>query len=134
MTICDFLEPPSKQEWYTEIFEHGWGGSDGSSCSLDAIQGIVIGVTSPHHMYSNLPANLHDWRYQRIRRLGLTELHRKAADLGYYVDCLSAVSHLTGARGWLARQQCRTRYWVLRGLAAYAAKGKVHKLVLGRWA
>jgi len=130
-TLQEFLRAPTDGEWYDEVIKEGWAGPDGSSCSTDKIHGILIGMTSRQWFFADLPANLHDWRYQRIRRLGLSEIHRKAADLGYYVDCLERCRGLTGWKWWSARRRCKYRYMVLRLAAAYAAKGPHHRLKLG---
>jgi hypothetical protein len=121
ITLEKFLSAPTLTEWQREIDEHGWCGPDGSSCSLDDVQGIRIGITSPSYKHNGLPANRHDWHYQLGRRFKLPERFRVAADVAYRDGCSEMTAHLIGLSGWLARIQCRARYFILRhfGMGAW---------------
>lgn len=117
-----FLRHPTPSQWNREIRVYGWSGPDGSSCSRDNIEGVVIGSDIPRHEDSTLPANLHDWRYQQGRRKKLPQSFRKAADEGYRDGCLERVSHLVGFSGWKARKRCHIRYRALRWFGRRAWK------------
>jgi hypothetical protein len=125
MTISleEFLKIPNQEEWQREQDDHLWLGPDGSSSSLDDVQGIRIGISSPSFKRNHdeagviYPASLHDWRYQLGRRLRLPERYRKAADEGYRAGCRRKTSHLIGFSGTIARWQCAFRYWMLRHFA-----------------
>lgn len=116
-----FIAHPTKERWNKEI-EKGWSGPDGSSKSFDTIFGVRIGETSTDHRDAHLPANLHDWRYQMLRRLrvsgwpleflnGLQAL----ADMEYRKGCIRRVDlALDGFRVHLAKVTAWRRWSVLR--------------------
>ncbi len=114
-SIEQFLFPPTWTEWEAELRD-GWTGPDGSSNSLDDIEGVRIGITSRAHKYSKLAANQHDWLYRLGRKHLLGREFRKAADAMYRDMCLKHVSILVGWNGWKARRRCSIRYGVLRVL------------------
>lgn len=111
---------PTKEEWSAEL-RSGWGGSNGSSCSLDNIEGVVIG-TSTHEYSPQYPANWHDFLYRVIRRLYVIGkisgderyYFQLAADQAHYAALLDSVAHLVGINGWLARKRAVVRYYALR--------------------
>ena len=119
---------PLERHWAAEL-RSGWPGPDGSSCSLDNVEGIKIGETTREYR-PDLPANLHDFRYRVIRRLykwGLitdaeaSEL-RLLADLEHYEKLMESVSILVGWNGWKARQRVRARYYALRAFGRGSAR------------
>lgn len=111
---------PTEEQWQAEL-NSGWKGSNGSSCSLDNIEGIVIGTTTKEYS-PNLPANWHDFLYRTIRRLyyqGLLDddsryYFQLAADHAHYAALLDSVTHLVGINGWIARKRAEIRYYALR--------------------
>jgi len=111
---------PTNDEWLAEL-DSGWKGSNGSSCSLDNIEGVVIGTTTRNYT-PNLPANWHDFLYRTIRRLlalgKITDTERYyfqlAADQAHYAALLDSVAHLVGINGWIARKRAEIRYYALR--------------------
>jgi hypothetical protein len=133
LSLEDFLEIPTEEEWQREIDVHGWTGPDGSSSSTDDIEGIRIGVTSPSYEFATLPANLHDWRYQLARRLRLPAPWRRAADAGYRDGCLACVAILIGFSGRVARRRARARYWILRaaGWRAWRTRDSLPRWIWG---
>lgn len=121
MDSAHFLRRPTKEAWRAEL-NGGWNGPDGSSWSFDSIFGVRIGKTSVQHRYAHLPANLHDWRYQQLRRLlaggvprkVLRRLQRKA-DREYRLDCIESVRKaLIGWRAYLVKPFAWHRYYWLR--------------------
>jgi hypothetical protein len=121
MDPAHFLRRPTKEAWRAELVK-GWHGPNGSSWSFDSIFGVRIGKTSVQYRYASLPANLHDWRYQQLRRLQAGGTPRKVlrrlqqkADLEYRLDCISRVRQaLIGWRVAVARLTAWRRYFVLR--------------------
>lgn len=109
---------PTETEWKAEL-ESGWPGSNGSSASLDNIEGIRIGSTTTAYT-PDLPANLHDFHYRVLRRLRLVlsrktrRAMRRAADAEHLEGLLRDVAILVGWNGWKARQRARVRWVVLR--------------------
>jgi hypothetical protein len=111
---------PSPEHWACELAS-GWQGSDGSSASLDDIEGIRVGKTGRDYL-PGLPANLHDFHYRVIRRLAARQMiddrtrraMRAAADLRHYTGLLAQVSVLIGWSGWKARRRAGARYQALR--------------------
>ena len=120
MTVVEFLEVPTHERWIDEIDRYGWPGPNGSSASLDDIQGIRIGISSAsfrenHDPTGTLyPASLHDYRHQLGRRLRLPFPYSLPADEAYRDGCLRRTRNLIGFSGWVARRQCAWRYRVLR--------------------
>lgn len=114
------LLEPGEIAWESEL-RSGWPGPDGSSCSLDNVEGIKIGETTRDYR-PDLPANLHDFRYRVIRRLRAWNLIdskqaaelRALADQEHYTKLMESVSILVGWNGWKARQRVRARYYALR--------------------
>jgi hypothetical protein len=100
--------------------------SDGSSASLDDIEGIRIGISEnpPRWRKPALPASLHDYRYFCARTQKVIPWTRQEADAEYRDGCLRCVSVLVGFSGWKARRRCWLRYYGLRiaGRAAYGHK------------
>lgn len=119
-----FLRLPTPVEWRREFKYFDWEGPDGSSCSLDDIEGIRIGTTSTNIADLRYPANLHDWRYQQGRRKRLSDVFRKVADQDYLDGCLGRTFLLVGFSGWKARKRCWIRYFGLRVFGRFAWKGK----------
>ena len=115
MQIEEFMQIPTKEQWASELAQ-GWEGPDGSSCSTDHIMGIRIGITSPCYGYIDLPANLHDWRYQLGRRFDLSEAHRRAADIAYRKDCIREIKESLDGKMMTAIGIFRSwvRYYALR--------------------
>jgi len=117
---------PSYRNWKAEL-QSGWPGPDGSTSSLDNIEGIQIGLTTTDYR-TDLPANLHDFRYRVIRRLwaggvidkSMVQKMRAAADAEHLEKLLEAVSVLVGWHGFKARIRARVRYRALR-LFAFGA-------------
>lgn len=117
----DFAEHrPRRDEWTAEV-ESGWPPSDGSTASLDDLEGIQIGIAGAAYR-PDLPANHHDYDCRVIRRLlfsGQVDLAtarqmRQVADRKHYVNLLRAVSVLVGWSGWKARRRAYVRYLGLR--------------------
>lgn len=126
LTLEEFLAPPTLEAWCRELELHGWAGPDGSSCSLDDIMGVRIGITSRSWEHARLPANEHDWRYQLGRRHGLPESYRKAADQGYRDGCAHRVrAALIGWRVPVGAARAWARYVGLRlfGRLAWRCRG-----------
>lgn len=116
MTLEEFLAQPTREEWYAEL-EAGWRGPDGSSCSLDDVLGVRIGITSRLWRYATLPANLHDWRYHLGRKHGLPSSYRAAADAEYRDGCAARVADaLIGWRVRAGAARAYARWLVLRAL------------------
>lgn len=92
---------------------------DGSSASLDDIEGIRIGISGPEYR-PRLPANLHDFRYWWSRNHEMVPWTRQEADAEYRDGCLRCVSILVGFSGWKARKRCWARYWGLRAFGRAA--------------
>lgn len=111
---------PTFEQWQAELAS-GWTGSDGSTSSLDDIEGVQIGVTGTDHR-PDLPANHHDFDYRVLRRLGahylIDEYERAdlqaAADAKHYAGLLEKVAVLVGWNGWKARARAWGRYQALR--------------------
>lgn len=111
---------PTREEWEAEL-NSGWAGSNGSSASLDNIEGVVIG-TSTKEYSPNYPANWHDFLYRVIRRLYVMGIlsdndryyFQLAADQAHYAALLDSVAHLVGFNGWMARKRAEIRYYALR--------------------
>jgi hypothetical protein len=111
---------PTAGEWQAEV-ESGWPPCDGSSCSLDDIEGIRIGRSGTEYA-PWLPANRHDYDYRVIRRLvalrWIDEATRSAmqaaADEKHLGGLLERVSVLIGWNGFKARARAHVRYHVLR--------------------
>lgn len=111
---------PTESEWNAELAS-GWRGSDGSSNSLDDIEGVKVGETGTRYM-PDLPAPHHDYDYRTIRRL--VALHvidekmraemQQAADEKHLEGLQRKVSVLVGFSGWKARARARVRYAALR--------------------
>lgn len=78
-SIMHFLAPLTLAELGL-LLNTGWPGPDGSSSSLDNIEGVSIGKSSPAFADYVFPANRHDFRYELGRRLELPEAYRRAAD------------------------------------------------------
>lgn len=124
---CRTLRRPSVAAWECEL-AGGWAGPDGSSCSLDDVEGIRIGVTA--RVFCLLPANLHDFRYRCIRRLlacgkvnrAQGRALRKLADAEHWAELVLAVRVLVGFHGWKARQRAHVRWIGLRLLGARNAE------------
>jgi hypothetical protein len=115
MTLDDFLREPTKLQWCREITEHGWRGPDGSSCSLDAIMGIRIGIKDPRYEFHLLPANAHDWRHQLGRRLDLPWEWSIPSDHLYLTQHQKRMTdELVGPWLWVALWICWARYTMLR--------------------
>lgn len=122
MTLDQFLAEPTERDWLHEMAVFGWPGPNGSSASLDAVMGVLIGKKSPKYEYHQLPANLHDWRYQLGRRLRLPWEWSIPADAAYRDGCLERVrAALVGPWLWLAVFFCHARYVGLRFHAHYAS-------------
>jgi hypothetical protein len=119
VTIHEFLRPPSLEEWNATL-SLGWSGPDGSSSSLDDIEGIRIGITSTSYDHAHLPANWHDWLYMLGRTHRLPQNYRAAADALYCDRCLDQVAILIGWNGWKARTRCYIRYRALRLFGRHA--------------
>lgn len=102
---------PSVHAW---LVESGWPGSDGSSASLDNIEGIRIGATGT--AFNRLPATVHDRGYELSRRYGgLPAPLRKRMDRAYRDLCIRAVSEVLV--GWNHRKavaRAHARYLGLR--------------------
>jgi hypothetical protein len=115
VTLEEFLCPPTLEEWEAEIAA-GWPGPDGSTSSLDDVEGVRIGISSPDFMWALLPANLHDWRYRLSRRCGgLPKAWRQAADAAYRDGCAQRVREtLIGWRVWAGARRAEVRYVGLR--------------------
>lgn len=113
---------PTAQEWYAET-ESGWPPCDGSSCSLDDVEGIRVGISGGDYR-PDLPANHHDYDYRVIRRLvALLQIDeqtrramQKAADTKHWLGLQRKVAVLIGVSGWKARARARVRYSALRVL------------------
>lgn len=111
---------PSAEQWHGER-QSGWCGSNGSSASLDDIEGIEIGTTSREYR-PDLPANLHDYHYRVIRRLVSTHCigeptrgqMQRAADRRHRAELLRKLTVLGGWSGWKARRRAQLRYRALR--------------------
>lgn len=111
---------PTEDEWAAEL-ESGWAGSNGSSVSLDDIEGVRIGLTSRAYR-PDLPANLHDYQYRVLRRLlalrRIDETTRaemqRAADRRHLCGLQHKLLVLVGFDGWKARRRARLRYTALR--------------------
>lgn len=111
---------PTFEQWQAEL-DSGWTGSDGSSSSLDDIEGLEIGKTGTEYR-PDLPANHHDFDYRVIRRLmahyDIGEKERSelqaAADAKHYAGLLKKVAVLIGFDGWKARNRAWVRYQALR--------------------
>jgi hypothetical protein len=95
------------------LVETGWR-SDGSSSSLDNIEGLRVGASGT--AFNLLPATTHDRAYELSRRLGgLPGALRKRADQGYRDGCLAIVNGtLIGANRALGVARCHARYLGLR--------------------
>jgi hypothetical protein len=114
------LHVPTLEQWEAELAS-GWAGSDGSTASLDDIEGIRIGQSGREYQ-PGLPANLHDYHYRVIRRLmahhEIDEMTRTelqaTADHRHYAGLLRCVSVLIHFDGWIARRRAGVRYQVLR--------------------
>lgn len=111
---------PTREQWEAEVAS-GWPPSDGSTASLDDVEGIQIGVSGSAYR-PDLPANHHDYDCRVVRRLlfsGQVDLRtarqmRAAADWKHYEALLRAVSVLVGWSGWKARRRAYGRYVGLR--------------------
>jgi hypothetical protein len=99
--------------------------TDGSSASLDDIEGIRIGISEDPPKWRNpaLPAALHDMRYWKARTYKHVPWTRQEADAEYRDGCLRCVSVLVGFSGWKARKRCWLRYY---GLRAFGRKAYGH--------
>jgi hypothetical protein len=127
LTLEEFLLPPTKEAWESELAA-GWKGSDGSSISTDDIQGIRVGITSNSYKYSNLPASRHDFCYHLGRKYKLPSKYRKEADKLYRNLCLKLIKkHLMGFSAWKGRQQAKIRYRALRLFGRRAWREKLNE-------
>lgn len=114
MTLDEFLAPPAREAWEAELAA-GWSGPDGSSSSLDDIEGVRIGITSTSHEHHALPANRHDWRYHLGRTRMLPPEFRAAADREYRDGCAERVrSTLIGWRVKAGEARAHARFYALR--------------------
>ncbi len=112
--VSVFLLRPTEGQWRLEL-NRGWDGPDGSSCSLDDIMGIRIGITSSEYEHVDLAANRHDWYYRLGRRLKLSRAHRMTADAWYRDRCIAITdAALIGWRVYAARARAHARYVLLR--------------------
>lgn len=119
-SVEDFLARPTESEWAAELLA-GWNGPDGSSNSLDDVEGIRIGITSRSWAHCDLAANRHDWYYQLGRRWRLGPEFRKAADAWYRDRCIEITdAALIGWRVHKARARAWLRYWALRAFGDHA--------------
>lgn len=111
------LGPIRLQEWHWLVVQ-GWE-SDGSSCSLDDIEGVRIGRSGAAFADADLPANRHDFFYALgrllLQRHRDSAAFRKAADAGYRDDCARCVAAaLIGWRVTAGALRARARYVALR--------------------
>lgn len=119
-SVAEFLLEPTEDQWNAELLA-GWLGPDGSSNSLDDIEGIRIGITSRSYAYHALAANGHDWLYQNGRRHKLGPEFRAAADAWYRDRCIRITDKaLVGWRVYAARARAWTRYYALRSFGEFA--------------
>ena len=113
-TIKKFLAKPSWFNWAEEL-DAGWPGPDGSSCSLDDIQGVRIGITSRSYRHADLAANRHDWYYRLGRRFRLGHKFRKAADAWYRDRCIEQINEtIIGFSRRMGVARAHARYYGLR--------------------
>lgn len=91
----------------------GWGGTDGSSCSFDDIQGVRIGMTGGQ--MNRLPATMHDVAYELIRRFRPPGIVREYADRMYRDECIRRL------REKLVPGSLSCRLGVAQAWARYAA-------------
>lgn len=131
-SFADFAgHRPSESQWAAELAS-GWRGSDGSTLSLDQIEGIEIGRTGSEYL-PDLPANLHDFLYRVIRRLMAHRLIdeqararlQACADNRLHAGMLSRVHVLIGLDGWVARRRAGVRFQAVRW------RGRRHTLPTG---
>jgi hypothetical protein len=127
------LRHPTREKWTRAVAGLALDGSDrrteklnpdGSSASLDDVEGIRIGCSDAVYRNPQLPANLHDFRYWCARNHAFVPWTRQEADAEYRDGCLRLTSILIGWHGWKAKQRCWLRYYGLRvaGRAAYGHK------------
>lgn len=126
---------PTREQWAAETAS-GWPPSDGSTASLDDLEGIQIGVSGAAYR-PDLPANHHDYDCRVIRRLlfsGQIDLAtaremRAAADRKHYAGLLRCVSVLIGWSGWWARRRAYGRYLGLRafGTGLYPSPAEAYR-------
>lgn len=113
---------PTREEWLAEV-SSGWPPCDGSSASLDDLEGILIGCSGDEYR-PDLPANLHDYHYRVIRRLiayhqvdeTVRAAMQAAADQRHYEGLMACTTILVGFSGWKARRRAWVRYQALRWL------------------
>jgi hypothetical protein len=101
--------PITEAEWYW-LVSLGWW-SDGSSRSLDTIEGIRIGRSGAAYADAYLPANRHDFFYELGRIFGLDDRFKAEADEDYCRGCL--VSLRLNRSGWRLRRG-EARVWFRR--------------------
>ena len=114
------MRRPTRDEWEAEL-NLGWAGPDGSSSSLDDIEGVRIGITSRDYRHVDLPANRHDFYYRLGRKHQLGLEYRKAADVYYRDACIARVaSTLIGWRVKVGKARAWMRYVALRAFGGVA--------------
>jgi hypothetical protein len=103
-----------RDEW-DYLVAGGWT-NDGSSCSLDSIFGVRIGITSTDYdAAAHLPANRHDFFYELGRACRLADEYKAAADADYRDGCAARVSlTLIGWRRSVGVSRARWRWLALR--------------------
>lgn len=112
--------PITVREWKAAI-DWGWPGPDGSTASLDNIEGVVIGKTTRDPRWRHLPASRHDFFYELGRRFQLDSRYRKAADQDYRDTCIGILQEaLVGLNQRLGVLRAHARYWGLRLFARRA--------------
>jgi hypothetical protein len=110
----DFTRGPITREEWEWLVAGDWH-CDGSSNSLDDIEGVRIGRSGVDYADANLPANRHDFWYALGRVFKLGAAFRAAADADYRDQCKQRVgAALIGVNAWKGRRRAEARWLVLR--------------------
>jgi hypothetical protein len=120
------LGPITREEWEW-LVGLGWI-SDGSSRSLDNIEGIRIGRSGTDYADAPYPANRHDFWYELGRLFRLGSAFKLAADRDYRDCCIVSLRlNLVGLNMRKGVARAHVRYYALRafGRGAWTAEPQV---------